>query len=92
MVLLEGALEAEPGEEFPCDEVTTMDEVELLRDLVLLTSEFAFPEVGVVILLREIPPALEEEGVEVEFCVSVLGGFPGDGGTTADSCTERESE
>ena len=83
MALPEAALDAEPEAEFPCDEVIAVEDVELLRDLALLPSELAFPEVGVAILLREIPPALEEE---VEFCVSDLGGFPGDGGTAADCC------
>ena len=60
-----------------------IDDVELFLDLVLPPKEFDFPEVGVVILLREIPPVLEEE----EFCVSDLGSFPGEGGTTGGSYT-----
>lgn len=47
----------------------------MFLDLELLPNELDLPEVGVVILLREMPPVLEE------FWVSVFGGFPGDGGT-----------
>ncbi len=70
----------------PCEDAVGVptDDVELFLDLEPpppLPNELAFPEVGVVILFREIPPVLEEE-----FCVSDFGVFPGDGGTVADCC------
>ena len=57
------------------DATADVEEVELFLDLGTLPSELVLPEVGVVILLREIPPVLEEF-----CCVSDFGGFTGDGG------------
>ena len=60
-------------------------EEELFLDLVLFPKELAFP-VG-VILLRDIPPVLEDDEEDTEeaeeICVTVFGGLPGEGGTAA---------
>ena len=60
---------------------TTDDDEELFLVLVMLPPiEFIFP-VGVVSLLREMPPVLEEEVGVTALSVNDFGGLPGEGGT-----------